>query len=361
QQENNVGGVDAQTKTAAAVIQRNKAKKKSNNNKKDPRHGCKALLSSTSTSSIPLDTSMAEAIIARAKSASVKKAVGIAEACMAAFYKLILDRYRVDVDTTSGDAMDTETRHVEDGIIKVPREMDNSLNDSSKLNQQRHTAHCPSPPSNFDVMTTSPALTSIATPPSLPPLTHLPTQPFLPYQPSPPSLLLVPIPSLNPAYLASTANISPEVLMCLSAHASRVRLMATLAASDTLCVPGCPHVLRYALALVKRMLDVAFTKPVSSHSSKQGLPPSLQSPPRLLLAGIILAHASLSDRPISTVTWARVFGASVGAAGTCPSSNVMTCVRATRGDMAKMKMDALEVLEYRTWVGYEEYCKPLSM
>ncbi|KAJ3114550.1 hypothetical protein HDU96_001969 [Phlyctochytrium bullatum] len=201
-------------------------------------------------------------------------------------------------------------------------------------------------------------------------------------------------------------NISPEVMPSplakvepprsglrdtLTAQAPKVRYMAALAASDWLRVPGCPHVLRYALALVKRMLKAAALSTevidIGMEGDRRGsvvmqtddaklspmnaLPVSLRSPTRLLLAALMLAHASLSDRPISNATWTRVYASCLTPGVTDDQVALKTDVeenrdgsveedrKAKRSDLARMKMDALKLLEFRVWVAMEEYCAPL--
>ncbi|KAJ3097022.1 Rab GDP dissociation inhibitor alpha [Phlyctochytrium planicorne] len=309
-------------------------------------------------------------LLAKNRQCAVKRAVGMAECCLKALYKLILEKlYKVDVDATGlpmagaggvdgevgVDAKVAENHHAPP-FAHVPAKSSFSEHDSiasptTSMNSSSTAAF------NFN----STPSTSISSMPPTPTLSEAADA-------SPvtiPSSLLHSIANSTKA----PANIPTDVLLCLRAHAPRVRLMATLAANDQLKVPGCPHVLRYALALVKRMLDMAAraapAAPVEGDEDPcrvngqvatcAGLPPSLKSPARLLLAGLMLAHASLSDKSISTVTWARVYAGSCGISAKDGDSGL----NGLRGELAGLKMDALKLLEFRTWVSVEEYCLPL--
>ncbi|KAJ3094020.1 hypothetical protein HDU97_008681, partial [Phlyctochytrium planicorne] len=91
--------------------------------------------------------------------------------------------------------------------------------------------------------------------------------------------------------------------------------------------PSTPHLLMHGLLLVHRIVSI------------QGpLPTPLSSPTRLLLAGLMLSEAHLSDTQTSASVWARVAGIQEGPNG-----------------IAAIKREALEALAYDVGAKEEEY------
>ncbi|KAJ3114552.1 hypothetical protein HDU96_001971 [Phlyctochytrium bullatum] len=111
----------------------------------------------------------------------------------------------------------------------------------------------------------------------------------------------------------------------LTVHLLRLKRFASIALRHSR--PSTPHLLMHALLLVHRIV-----------SNPAPLPPSLGSPTRLLLAGLMLSEAHLSDTQTSAAVWARVAAIPEGARG-----------------VATVKRDALEVLAYGVGVKEDEY------
>ncbi|KAI9357321.1 hypothetical protein DFJ73DRAFT_821347 [Zopfochytrium polystomum] len=144
-----------------------------------------------------------------------------------------------------------------------------------------------------------------------------------------------------PTSPAATAAIST-----IERHIARLRRFASiaLATSNT----STTHLGLAALLFVHRLVGT----PVGAgrlHNSENSsaafatqtplpLPPSLNSPSRLLLAGLLLAEAIWADSQTSCELWARAAGIAEGARGVC-----------------KIKMDAVKALHWKVAISSQEY------
>ncbi|KAJ3201777.1 hypothetical protein HDU67_001072 [Dinochytrium kinnereticum] len=126
------------------------------------------------------------------------------------------------------------------------------------------------------------------------------------------------------------------------------RITTALAHAAILNLPFCKassgpsHPLLFALLLVYRMVRSP-VKPASASSS--------QSPSRLLLAGLMIAEAQLSDRQTSTAVWAKLYEMALKAAN---APRQMFAVVTPR-EVAAVKREALETVGYYTCVSVPEY------
>ncbi|KAJ3097543.1 hypothetical protein HDU97_004768 [Phlyctochytrium planicorne] len=122
--------------------------------------------------------------------------------------------------------------------------------------------------------------------------------------------------------LPSLDNATPPTIHL---HLHRLKRFASIALRHSR--PSTPHLLMHGLLLVHRIVSV------------QGpLPLALSSPTRLLLAGLMLSEAHLSDTQTSASVWSRVAGIQEGPHG-----------------VAAIKREALQILAYDVGAKEEEY------
>ncbi|KAJ3209549.1 hypothetical protein HDU67_006138, partial [Dinochytrium kinnereticum] len=111
----------------------------------------------------------------------------------------------------------------------------------------------------------------------------------------------------------------------ITIHLLRLKRFASIALCRSR--PSTPHLLMHGLLLVHRIVSISGP-----------LPLSLASPTRLLLAGLMLSEAHLSDTQTAASVWARVAAIPEGPGG-----------------IATIKREALEALAYGVGVKEDEY------
>ncbi|KAI8846888.1 hypothetical protein BC829DRAFT_445022 [Chytridium lagenaria] len=165
-----------------------------------------------------------------------------------------------------------------------------------------------------------------------------------------------PVPSTpsTPSTASTLTPTSPNPLSDNYFHAVKTRLQTyhqthvltrlVSAALRTRLLPS--HVVTLALYHVWRLLQLST------------LPNHIATPDKLLLAGLMLAEASLVDRPISTRSWAKIYGAAL-----CPTWAVQRFAAAgvkapwmpTPAEVAAIKMDALNALNFNIHINERVY------